>query len=67
MRPANARSLGATEHSLPGCATDLPPIDPDPEDPPVGGYGTRGDMPAPALLAIAVLGRPRRRRPPPAR
>lgn len=43
-RPASALTLGAIEHSLPGCDTTRPPVDPDPA-PPSGTDGgvTGGD------------------------
>ena len=36
-RPTGALTLGAIEHSLPGCDTTRPPVDGDPEPPPGGG------------------------------
>jgi len=75
-RPSGALTLGAIEHSVGGCDTTTPPVDPDPDpvpggddtavDPPGGGGCCQSGPPTSSLalaglVAFAVLGRRRRR------
>lgn len=71
-RPAGALTLGAIEHSVGGCDTTMPPVDPDPDPPPpddddpvdpsTGGCcqtGAPGTTPLFALFALCWIYRRR--------